>query len=195
MESLEVCQYAIRMASEAESHMTSVERVLNYTNIEPEPGYNTDTVPDASWPTVGSLTLHDLSLSYLKDAPAVLKSININVAAKEKITGVVGRTGAGKSSLVAALFRMPEPEGQVRNVPFRFRCYYVYPGIITDVPAFNNSINNNDGRHGLRSGREDHHRASHILDIFFFYQYIIFHHRHLFRQRNKTEQQAPTIEL
>lgn len=123
-ESLEVCQYAIRMASEAESHMTSVERVLNYTNIESEPGYSTDTVPDESWPTVGSLTLHDLSLAYFKDAPAVLKSININVAAKEKV-GVVGRTGAGKSSLVAALFRMPEPEGQVSNVCFRFWCYLI----------------------------------------------------------------------
>ena len=121
-ESLEVCQYAIRMASEAESHMTSVERVLNYTNIAPEPGYSTDTVLDESWPTVGSLTLHDLSLSYLNDAPTILKRININVAAKEKI-GVVGRTGAGKSSLVAALFRMPEPEGQVSNVCFRVMCH------------------------------------------------------------------------
>ena len=107
-ESLEVCQYAIRMASEAESHMTSVERVLNYTKIKSEPGYSTDTVPDESRPTVSSLTLQDLSLAYLKDAPAVLKSISINVVAKEKV-GVVGRTGAGKSSFVAALFRMPEP--------------------------------------------------------------------------------------
>ena len=128
-ESLEVCQYAIRMTSEAESHMTSVERVLNYTNIESEPGYSTDTVPNEYWPTEGSLTLHDLSLAYFKDAPAVLKSININVAAKEKV-GVVGRTGAGKSSLVAALFRMPEPEGQVSNL--RFWCYYLYP-VITDA--------------------------------------------------------------
>lgn len=120
-ESLEVCHYAIRMVSEAESHMTSVERVLNYTNIASEPGYSSETVPDESWPTVGSLTLHNLSLAYLKDAPAVLKSINVNVTAKEKV-GVAGRTGAGKSSLVAALFRMPEPEGQVSNVPFRFRC-------------------------------------------------------------------------
>ena len=121
-ESLEVCQYAIRMASEAESHMTSVERVLNYTKLESEPGYSTDTVPGVSWPTEGSLTLKDLSLAYLKDAPATLKSITINIAAKEKV-GVVGRTGAGKSSLVAALFRMPEPEGQVSNVRFRFRFY------------------------------------------------------------------------
>ena len=123
-ESLEVCQYAIRMASEAESHMTSVERVLNYTNIESEPGYSTDTAPDESWPTVGSLTLHDLSLAYFKDAPAVLRRINIDVTAKEKV-GVVGRTGAGKSSLVAALFRMPEPEGRVSNVRFRCRCYLI----------------------------------------------------------------------
>lgn len=122
IESLEVGQYAIRMTSEAESHMTSVERVLNYTNIESEPGYSTETVPDESWPTVGSLTLHELYLAYFKGAPAVLKSISINVAAKEKV-GVVGRTGAGKSSLVAALFRMPEPEGQVSKVLFRFRCY------------------------------------------------------------------------
>ena len=122
IESLEVGQYAIRMTSEAESHMTSVERVLNYTNIESEPGYSTETVPDESWPTVGSLTLHELYLAYFKDAPAVLKSISINVAAKEKV-GVVGRTGAGKSSLVAALFRMPEPEGQVSNLRFRFSVF------------------------------------------------------------------------
>jgi len=158
MESLEVCQYAIRMASEAESHMTSVERVLNYTNIESEPGYSTDTVPDKSWPTVGSLTLHDLSLSYLKDAPAVLKSININVAAKEKI-GVVGRTGTGKSSLVAALFRMPEPEGQVSNAPFCFLCHYLYPA----SQMFVLDRNNNNG-HGLCSG----HRVAVIADICFY---------------------------
>ncbi|KAJ7354980.1 hypothetical protein OS493_028641 [Desmophyllum pertusum] len=102
-ESLEVCQYGIRMASETESHMTSVERVLNYTNIEPEPGYSNETLPAESWPTVGSLTLQDLSLAYLKEAPPVLKNISVNVADKEKV-GIAGRTGAGKSSLVAALF-------------------------------------------------------------------------------------------
>lgn len=139
-ESLEVCQYAIRMASEAESHMTSVERVLNYTNIESEPGYSTDTVPDESWPTVGSLTLHDLSLAYFKDAPAVLKSIKMNVVAKEKV-GVVGRTGAGKSSLVAALFRMPEPEGQVSNVRFWYYLILVpcYHGCRTLLKSTNST--------------------------------------------------------
>ena len=60
----------------------------------------------------GQHDIHDLSLAYLKGAPAVLNNISICVADKEKV-GVVGRTGAGKSSLVTALFRMPEPEGEV----------------------------------------------------------------------------------
>ena len=111
-ETLEASQYGIRIASEAESYMTSVERVFTYTEIEPEPGYNTETLPPEEWPTTGSLTLRDLSLTYLKGAPAILNNISVCVANKEKV-GVAGRTGAGKSSLVTALFRMPEPEGEV----------------------------------------------------------------------------------
>ena len=114
-ETLEGSQYGIRIASETENHMTSVERVFTYTEIDPEPGYNTETHPPEAWPTEGNLTLQDLSLAYLKGAPATLNSITFCVAAKEKV-GVAGRTGAGKSSLVAALFRMPEPEGSVRTV-------------------------------------------------------------------------------
>ena len=97
-ETLGASQYGIRMASETENHMTSVERVFTYTEIDPEPGYNTETLPPEDWPTVGTLTLHDLSLAYLKGAPATLNSINVSVDAKAKV-GVVGRTGAGKSSL------------------------------------------------------------------------------------------------
>ena len=116
-ETLDSMQFGIQMAAETENHMTSVERVFTYTQIDPEPGYNTDTQPPETWPTEGSLKLCDLSLTYLKGAPATLNNINISVAAKEKV-GVVGRTGAGKSSLVAALFRLPEPEGSVRTIFF-----------------------------------------------------------------------------
>jgi len=101
------------MTTETENHMTSVERLFAYTEIDSEPGYNTETLPPEEWPTAGTLTLHDLSLAYLEGAPTTLNSINVSVDAKEKV-GVVGRTGAGKSSLVAALFRMPEPQGKVR---------------------------------------------------------------------------------
>jgi len=112
-EIIERTQYAIRMASETENHMTSVERVMNYASIEPEPGYSTDALPPEQWPSEGSLTLQDMCLAYLKDAPKILNNISFSVAPKEKV-GVAGRTGAGKSSLVAALFRLPEPEGKVR---------------------------------------------------------------------------------
>ena len=111
-ETLEASQYGIRVASETENYMTSAERVFTYTDIEPEPGYCTETLPPEEWPTTGSLTLRDLSLTYLKGAPAILNNINVCIADKEKV-GVAGRTGAGKSSLVTALFRMPEPEGEV----------------------------------------------------------------------------------
>ncbi|XP_068682854.1 ATP-binding cassette sub-family C member 4-like [Montipora foliosa] len=111
-ETLESSQYGIRVASETENFMTSVERVVAYADIEVEPGYNTGQLPPQEWPTKGSLTLQDLSLSYLKGTPNTLKGISVNIAAKEKV-GVVGRTGAGKSSIVAALFRMPEPSGRV----------------------------------------------------------------------------------
>ena len=119
-ETLGASQYGIRVASETENHMTSVERVFTYTEIDPEPGYNNENLPPEGWPTAETLTLHDLSLAYLKGAPAALNNINISVAAKEKV-GVVGRTGAGKSSLVAALFRIPEPNGNVRtSITFSF---------------------------------------------------------------------------
>ena len=112
LDTLEASQYGISVASETENHMTSVERVFTYTNIDPEPGYHTDTHPPKQWPKAGSLTLDDVSLTYLEGAPRTLKNINVDIAAKEKV-GIVGRTGAGKSSLLAALFRMPEPEGSV----------------------------------------------------------------------------------
>ena len=115
LETLEAAQFGIYHASETENYMTSVERVLTYTEIDPEPGYSSETRPPEDWPTVGSMALHDLSLTYLEGAPSILNGVNVCIAAKEKV-GVVGRTGAGKSSLVAALFRMPEPEGRVRIV-------------------------------------------------------------------------------
>ena len=111
-ETLGFSQYGIRVASKTENHMTSVERVFTYTKIDPELGYSNEALPPKQWPTTGNFTLRDLSLAYLKGAPATLNNISVCVADKEKV-GVVGRTGAGKSSLVTALFRMPEPEGEV----------------------------------------------------------------------------------
>lgn len=112
LESLDEVQYGIKVSSDVENHMTSVERVMWYTALEAEPGYSTGTCPPASWPQRGDITISKMSLRYTKGGPQVLKDISVFFADKEKI-GIAGRTGAGKSSIVAALLRMPEPEGKV----------------------------------------------------------------------------------
>lgn len=94
--------------------MTSVERVLQYTKLdeegpwEPLPGDK----PPLDWPQKGRVTFSHAFLRYAKDSLPSIRDLNVEFRAGEKI-GVVGRTGAGKSSLVATLFRLAEVEGLV----------------------------------------------------------------------------------
>jgi len=92
--------------------MTSAERVLAYTSLPPEPGYCIQAEPPENWPDHGLVSLRNLSLQYVDNGVMVLKNLNLEVHPKEKV-GIVGRTGAGKSSVFAAILRMPEPHGQV----------------------------------------------------------------------------------
>ena len=92
--------------------MTSVERVMTYTKLESEPGYKVKRFPPDHWPSEGNITFQDVSLIYYPGGPQVLKRINLNIKAGAKV-GVAGRTGAGKSSFVAALMRMPDVEGEI----------------------------------------------------------------------------------
>jgi len=92
--------------------MTSVERVMTYTKTDPEPGYKVGRRPPEHWPGGGNITFQDVSLTYYPGGPQVLKKINLNIKGGAKI-GVVGRTGAGKSSFVASLLRMPDPDGEI----------------------------------------------------------------------------------
>ena len=115
LQTLDFTQYSVRLSSEVENLMTSVERVMSYTKTDSETGYSIKIRPSQPWPDKGSLAIKNFSLVYFKGGPCVLKDIIFSASAKEKV-GVVGRTGAGKSSLVSALFRMPEPLGKVRSV-------------------------------------------------------------------------------
>jgi len=92
--------------------MTSVERVMTYTNLESEPGYKVKRLPKEHWPREGNIAFQDVSLTYYPGGPQVLKKINLNIKGGTKI-GVAGRTGAGKSSFVAALMRMPDADGDI----------------------------------------------------------------------------------
>lgn len=102
-------QYGIRQSTESLQQMTCVERVIQYSDIVSESS-PTRIAPD-DWPWNGEVEFRDMSLSY-GNAKPVLKHLNIKITGKWKV-GVVGRTGAGKSSLISALFRLANIDGKI----------------------------------------------------------------------------------
>uniref|UniRef100_A0A8C4HL03 Multidrug resistance-associated protein 4 n=1 Tax=Dicentrarchus labrax TaxID=13489 RepID=A0A8C4HL03_DICLA len=105
-------QWGVRQSAEVENMMTSVERVVEYTELESEAPWETQKRPPPDWPSKGLVTFDRVSFSYSDDGPLVLKNLKAMFRPKEKV-GIVGRTGAGKSSLVSALFRLAEPQGKI----------------------------------------------------------------------------------
>ncbi|KAI8051429.1 hypothetical protein BDF22DRAFT_690688 [Syncephalis plumigaleata] len=100
LQTVDCLQWAIRQTIEVEMQFISVERIMAYTQIDPEPPRHTELRPPENWPEQGKIEFNDMSLP-------VLKNITLAIEGGEKI-GVVGRTGAGKSSLLTALFRLCE---------------------------------------------------------------------------------------
>ncbi|XP_031554599.1 multidrug resistance-associated protein 4-like isoform X2 [Actinia tenebrosa] len=107
-----VFQQCVKQSAEVENMMTSVERVLEYTDLEPEAEPETDVKPPKGWPDKGGIKFDNMSFSYHRSMPKVLHNISCCIKPREKI-GVVGRTGAGKSSLLSTLFRLAEPIGLI----------------------------------------------------------------------------------
>ncbi|RBQ81954.1 hypothetical protein FVER53590_00524 [Fusarium verticillioides] len=105
MDFAESILWTIRNYAGMELNMNSTERVVEYTELETESLEGEK--PSAAWPTSGTMEIKDLEVSYAPDLPPVLKGISFDVKNNERV-GVVGRTGAGKSSLTLALFRFLE---------------------------------------------------------------------------------------
>ncbi|KAL5236135.1 hypothetical protein ACI65C_003545 [Semiaphis heraclei] len=107
-------QWGMRRSVELENQMTSVERVLEYTVLPQEPALESpqNKKPPKNWPDKGRITFNNFYLRYDVDTHYVLSNLNIHIEPTEKI-GIVGRTGAGKSSLIGALFRLALSEGSI----------------------------------------------------------------------------------
>ncbi|KAK9706981.1 hypothetical protein RND81_07G164900 [Saponaria officinalis] len=100
----------LRQASRAENSLNAVERVGTYIDLPSEaPCIVENHRPPQGWPSAGSIMFDNVVLRYRSELPPVLHGISFKVNLSEKI-GIVGRTGAGKSSMINALFRIVELE-------------------------------------------------------------------------------------
>ncbi|KAJ3127452.1 Multidrug resistance-associated protein 4 [Nowakowskiella sp. JEL0407] len=108
-------QWCVRQSAEVENLMVSVERILEYTTIESEAPAITDKRPPDNWPNKGDVSINNLSLIYPNASVPALKNITVHLPPGTRC-GIVGRTGAGKSSFLQALFRLVEPTPKTGSV-------------------------------------------------------------------------------
>ncbi|XP_070491925.1 probable multidrug resistance-associated protein lethal(2)03659 [Chironomus tepperi] len=104
-------QWGIRQSAEVMNQMMAVERVLEYRELEPEQK-EVKKVADKNWPAEGKIEFKNVVYRYAKEIEPALKGITFTVNPGDKV-GIVGRTGAGKSSLIGSLFRIAEIEGEI----------------------------------------------------------------------------------
>ncbi|KAK8850349.1 hypothetical protein IAR55_004267 [Kwoniella newhampshirensis] len=104
----------VSLYAQVELEMNNAERIIHYTCLPLEPPRTLSTDPPlSSWPSRGSVSFHNVSLRYTRTSPYVLKELDFTIEGGEKV-GVIGRTGAGKSSLISAIMRMVDDlEGEV----------------------------------------------------------------------------------
>ncbi|XP_051926933.1 ATP-binding cassette sub-family C member 3-like isoform X2 [Hippocampus zosterae] len=106
--------WMVRMTSDLENNIVAVERVKEYSETKTEaPWEIEDKKPHPDWPMQGNVEFHNYSVRYREGLDLVLKNLTLSVKGGEKV-GIVGRTGAGKSSMTLCLFRLLEAaEGEI----------------------------------------------------------------------------------
>eukprot|EP00743_Colponemidia_sp_Colp-15_P009208 GILK01010051.1.p1 GENE.GILK01010051.1~~GILK01010051.1.p1 ORF type:complete len:1442 (-),score=265.93 GILK01010051.1:79-4404(-) len=101
-------QMTMRHTAEMATDLLAVQRITEYIDLSSEAAWDVkDTTPPPAWPSAGAIEFNNLCISYRPDLPLTLKGVSCSVSPAFKV-GVVGRTGAGKSTIIAALFRLVE---------------------------------------------------------------------------------------
>ncbi|KAH0556252.1 hypothetical protein GP486_005824 [Trichoglossum hirsutum] len=104
---VQVIQFTVRQLAEVENAMNSTERIHYYgTQLEEEAPLHLGAARP-SWPEKGEIVFEDVQMKYREGLPLILQGISLHVKGGERI-GIVGRTGAGKSSIMSTLFRLVE---------------------------------------------------------------------------------------
>ncbi|KAF9104630.1 hypothetical protein BGX29_001523 [Mortierella sp. GBA35] len=109
--------WCVRQFAEVENNMNAVERLYYYSEeltVEAD-AVIPDNRPSDSWPSTGGISIRNLDMRYRPELPLVLRNLSLDIKGGEKI-GVVGRTGAGKSSIMMALFRLVEPSAGTMEI-------------------------------------------------------------------------------
>lgn len=106
--------WLVRMSSELETNIVAVERILEYCRLPSEADWFVGKFfPTSDWPQHGRIVFENYATRYRPGLELVIRNINAHIKSHEKI-GIVGRTGAGKSTITQSLFRLIEPaEGKI----------------------------------------------------------------------------------
>jgi len=153
--------WAVRALSEVENYMTQAERLQHYARLQPEPDTTAPALPaSTAWPTRGAVEFCDVSARYAVHLPKVLDGVSFRVAGGSKV-GLIGRTGAGKSTLSQALYRfIPLERGQIRvdgvdvaSIPLQ-RLRRAFAIIPQDPTLFAGTIRSNLDRFGSCSDEQ-----------------------------------------
>ncbi len=102
--------WSVRMWSDVEGSMNSVERAEEYVKLEPEAATHVPDRDVENWPSKGKISFRNVCMRYRDGLPNVLNGTSFEIKGGEKC-GIVGRTGSGKSSIIVALFRLSELSG------------------------------------------------------------------------------------
>lgn len=111
-----IFQSAVKSSADLETKMISCERVFEYIAIEPEAPLDIPEIDSklTSWPKDGFIQFRSVDLQYSEQLEKVLKGVTFDVQSGSKVA-IVGRTGAGKSSLLTVLFRLYELNNSSNN--------------------------------------------------------------------------------
>ncbi|KAK3841611.1 MAG: hypothetical protein J3R72DRAFT_475529 [Linnemannia gamsii] len=97
----------VRNFCDLQNQLVGLERIIEYTDLQTEAPDVTDVLLPANWPSKGRVSFKNYSARYREGLDLVIKNVTVDISPGEKV-GIVGRTGAGKSSLTLALFRLIE---------------------------------------------------------------------------------------